>query len=540
MVIKLNKAIYQPKSYSFVAAIIFHEILMGLTLLITYKYFETKRSSKIAPKDIANPNQHPTPSNHLKDTQTTNQDFFSKIFTTKVIIFLAVFKVVPYIQLLLSFIGEMIAELFGSNLVVLLFCLVYPVTMGAMQFVNSAINDGYKLELDMLAETSSLFFASIPYSIIYLNLEVEWFAYTVLGIKVFYKVFGYVVVPTIRYCRKKRSKVSGKGRIGRLGRLGMAEAFEGAEGFKKEEEDSKSVPSVVLESIEEDEEAQEDENDEKISKNKNYGLRLFDQESESKKKKNSLKESLEDSVRSIDSRYRKEFLTKPKIDLNASNSPKKVKKWNLGLQRGSEVTQQSKKEPKSSSPSAINLTKNLKKPRSFNLRKKGLRFSFNNNSSRMQSSSRMSLNRTPESIEIVEPSTLTKSPPMTSTIREDPNPLNLRISEVLSPSGAPEINKKEKTVILGSQVKRRNQKRSTIQTMIFENFKPQKLEEEKLFSLKFFILQIFDITTNISITGLVLLNNHLIYDLCGTNDPTKKFDPNFVVNIIVRANVRKN
>lgn len=185
-----------------------------------------------------------------------NDSKFFKFLGFKNLIFLALFVAMPYIQLFISFLGELIAEKLNPGSV-LIFCMVYPITMGAAQKFTSFLNKKNKMNLEMLAEANSVFFASTPYKLIYLNVEETWFAFTVLGIKIVYKLIGFVFIPLM----KKKS--SGKVESNKL----MKMRKKGRSNKKK-----RSTLSGIVTKIFDD----DDDNDEQLFSLKFFILQIFD------------------------------------------------------------------------------------------------------------------------------------------------------------------------------------------------------------------------------------------------------------------------
>lgn len=76
--------------------------------------------------------------------------------------------------------------------------------MGSIQTVISWINDKYELELDLLAEAYSVLFASLPYKMLFLDIDATWLAIAVLTIKGLYKTTAFLILPVVRYYLKNR------------------------------------------------------------------------------------------------------------------------------------------------------------------------------------------------------------------------------------------------------------------------------------------------------------------------------------------------
>ena len=117
-----------------------------------------------------------------------------KLFTLRKVCFLVVFKLSPFIQLFISFFGEYLA-IYMSPMAILVFCSIYPFLMGLVQKVTSLIDREEDFKLDMFAEVYSLFYASLPYKLVYLGLDSLWMGFAVLGIKTVFKLTVYVILP---------------------------------------------------------------------------------------------------------------------------------------------------------------------------------------------------------------------------------------------------------------------------------------------------------------------------------------------------------
>ena len=118
----------------------------------------------------------------------------NQIFTSLNILAVSAFKILPLIELFVAFVGEWFA-LFLNKDVILLFCAIYPILMGAVQKVMDKINSKFELDLDSVAELYSLLYASLPYKLVYLGLEELAIGFAVLGIKTVLKLIVYVLVP---------------------------------------------------------------------------------------------------------------------------------------------------------------------------------------------------------------------------------------------------------------------------------------------------------------------------------------------------------
>lgn len=110
---------------------------------------------------------------------------------------LSVFKVLPLVELFIAFLGEWIASKIHKN-TVLIFCTTYPILMGAVQKTMDWLDSRYELKLDSIAEMQSLFYASLPYKLVYLGIESFSNGMIVLVIKILFKTIVYVIVPFLK------------------------------------------------------------------------------------------------------------------------------------------------------------------------------------------------------------------------------------------------------------------------------------------------------------------------------------------------------
>lgn len=171
-------------------------------------------------------------------------DFVSEIeeiFTMEKVIALGVFKILPLTELFIAFLGEWVALFVGSNLV-LGFCAVYPLLMGTIQKTMDWIDDKYNLELDLVAELYSLFYASLPYKLVYLNIEDTLIGFVVLGIKFTFKMIVYVIVPTIKENNRKKKL---KGANSKVNQVVPAKLFEEQEKYSSKKKGGYQKPSSV-------------------------------------------------------------------------------------------------------------------------------------------------------------------------------------------------------------------------------------------------------------------------------------------------------
>ena len=131
----------------------------------------------------------------------------TSVFSVKKLFFLGFFHTLPFFQLEVAFFGEFLA----SILIVpfyerfeFIFCMTYPILMGAVQLINQAINEKNDFQLDLLAEAYSVLFASLPYKMLFLGIDAIWIALTILGIKTGYKLIAFIIIPIIKYFNEER------------------------------------------------------------------------------------------------------------------------------------------------------------------------------------------------------------------------------------------------------------------------------------------------------------------------------------------------
>lgn len=118
---------------------------------------------------------------------------------------LGLFKILPLVELFVAFLGEWISLKIDKKFI-LIFCMLYPVFMGSIQKTMDWLDSKSNLELDSIAEMQSLFYASLPYKLVYLGLEDVGTGLIVLFIKLAFKVIVYVIVPFVKF-RKNANMV---------------------------------------------------------------------------------------------------------------------------------------------------------------------------------------------------------------------------------------------------------------------------------------------------------------------------------------------
>jgi hypothetical protein len=118
----------------------------------------------------------------------------SEVFGGKRLTGLLLFKILPFVELMIAFFGEFLANKIDPR-VVILFCIVYPLLMGVIGRLMDAIDEKLDLNMDLVAELYGLFYASLPYKLVYLDIEEIEIGFIVLVVKLVYKLIIYVIVP---------------------------------------------------------------------------------------------------------------------------------------------------------------------------------------------------------------------------------------------------------------------------------------------------------------------------------------------------------
>lgn len=70
------------------------------------------------------------------------------------------------------------------------------------------IDEKIDLKLDLVAELYSLFYASLPYKLVYLDIEEIEIGFIVMTIKFIYKMIIYVIIPCVKNGKKHTSKTN--------------------------------------------------------------------------------------------------------------------------------------------------------------------------------------------------------------------------------------------------------------------------------------------------------------------------------------------
>ena len=126
---------------------------------------------------------------------------FSYLFGPKKLLILSMVKISPSIQIYCSFYAGYITNSMGLKGIVIL-CSGYPLVMGAIQKLTSYMNSRFELKFDLLIETYSLLFASIPYKLKFLGVKKSSLAFLILFIKGIFKVIAYILLPCYRNSEK--------------------------------------------------------------------------------------------------------------------------------------------------------------------------------------------------------------------------------------------------------------------------------------------------------------------------------------------------
>ena len=87
---------------------------------------------------------------------------------------------------------------------ILAFCAIYPILMGLVQAIMDTIAEKIELKLNLVAELYSLFYAALPYKLVYLDIEDLELGFLVLGVKFVYKMIVYLIIPC---CKKKKLRL---------------------------------------------------------------------------------------------------------------------------------------------------------------------------------------------------------------------------------------------------------------------------------------------------------------------------------------------
>lgn len=182
---KFQQNFFKKQTFLFTLFYILMSIAYGITLILTYLGFWIFSSEFKKNKEI------------------------NSTFNLKIVFFLALFKLSPFVQLFISFFGEFIAVKLHPT-VILVFCSIYPLLMGFIQKLTSLVDEKYNLRLEMFAEAYSLFFASLPYKLVYLGLDSFWMGFMVLMIKAGFKTIVYIILPLVRNKKNRVGKVSEK------------------------------------------------------------------------------------------------------------------------------------------------------------------------------------------------------------------------------------------------------------------------------------------------------------------------------------------
>lgn len=139
-------------------------------------------------------------------------DEFNKEAPKRIYVFyllLSVMKILPFCQLVCSFIGEEIAPYLPDVRLMLIFCIIYPLIMGFWQKLMSIIDKKAELDIEFIGESYSLMYAVLPYKMVYLSIDPPEVVGMVLGIKIVYKTIAYLIIPgytTLKQYRLNKRK----------------------------------------------------------------------------------------------------------------------------------------------------------------------------------------------------------------------------------------------------------------------------------------------------------------------------------------------
>ena len=137
------------------------------------------------------------------------QDCYKNYLSCTKVFFLAIFKIMPFIQLSVSFLAESLTGQIDIKLYVAL-CISYPFLMGGIQKLTSKINDDNEFKMDLIAEAYSLFFAALPYKLIYLQIDMTWIIISVISIKATFKLIAYILIPYFKVKKFKEKNLREK------------------------------------------------------------------------------------------------------------------------------------------------------------------------------------------------------------------------------------------------------------------------------------------------------------------------------------------
>jgi 1,4-dihydroxy-2-naphthoate octaprenyltransferase len=110
---------------------------------------------------------------------------------------------------MIAFFGEFLAKQIHPRMVIV-FCMVYPILMGTIGMLMDTIDEKLALNLELVAELYGLFYASLPYKLVYLDIEELEIGFIVLGVKLVYKLIVYVIVPLKKHKASKKKSSSRK------------------------------------------------------------------------------------------------------------------------------------------------------------------------------------------------------------------------------------------------------------------------------------------------------------------------------------------
>ena len=401
-----------------------------------------------------------------------------KLYSSRKVLFLILFKLSPFIQLIVAFFGEWISIGWHPR-VILCFCTVYPLFMGTIQKVTSIVDNEEDFKLDMFAEVYSLFYASLPYKLVYLGLDEMWMGFAVLFIKACFKTIIYIIVPCRKRClaQKKKSKVGRKAK-----KRGTYKSVDFGGNKKKKKKDSEEFG---LEGGARIKEGEEEKGETNLASFVFFGERSGD------KKPEGVRRSLFSPSRQKGAKTKSKgtndnpsLFFGEKLDKSEKNIPRSKKPENnisplknLFLNKKKESKDKENKE-KIAQPKGLQLVKD-----------KGVSSEKSNNEQAEEK-------------------------------KESKRKFLALFSNLAAPPKRSKNRKKSKAKNLGSKTKKGegeegeegSQKESPLANLqkALLNFMDDQFEDRRLFTLKFLIHELSDITQDIGVFSLVYITNYIL------------------------------
>ena len=424
-------------------------------------------------------------------------DECTKLFSYRKMFFLVVFKLSPFAQLFLAFLGEFIALSLHPNMIIV-FCMLYPLVIGFVQKLTSRIDETEEFKLEMFSEAYSLFYASLPYKLVYLGLDQYWLGVTVLVVKFTFKMISYVIVPCKNMAADKMREEKKKS----LGKI------------KKKE---KSEPTGGIDLIKISEQDEEESHQEKNDMGEENGAEGVEQTGSDKSQ---LSEIQEDPFELAGFRRgpQKKKLSRPPVRRSRQNSHNNLagpvfKKLTKDIEIKSTIHRRdlSKVSPEPWTDRRLNINVDTQSRRS----------------SISRSIPGPQLRKTPKKkerpdlggflgVQSVESIGGTSHPPI--CIQDlhnpvhNPGPQKKKRKEVKLP--APEPSSQPPARGGSTPFRRRSRRQKSVVKIVSEkviNFIAEdQFEERKLFTLKYVIHETSDVTQDIAVFTLVIISNYLI------------------------------